>query len=60
MKQQKQLLIRPGRAEAWHTNEYLNGGPLIKDLNRRIPEDEKGDDTKAFDHCTCCVSEGAS
>ncbi|CAE7903948.1 unnamed protein product [Symbiodinium microadriaticum] len=32
---------------AWHTNEYLNGGPLIKDLNRRIPEDEKGDDTKA-------------
>lgn len=34
--------------EAWHANEVLQEGPLIKDLGRcgHIPENNRGNDTK--------------
>ena len=36
------------RPEAWHANEVLQEGPLIKDLGRcgHIPENNRGNDTK--------------
>ena len=51
------LILGHPQIKAWHTNEYLTGGSLIKDLTRHIPENNKGNDTKAW---TATASKGVN